>query len=1081
MESTRNVRNLISRFLLFFMIIGLIPQTVFAATSVNVNGFENFTIEEITNTNGFNVNGVSIDNSTFYGSEPQIVYASTNLNILKTDSCKFTIIAPIGDEVYIDFPATKYRWVRDSLNGEDIFKLEGGKTYKLKFKVKSGSNKLYLCGSDSTNIFTFIGASGSVNVTDAPAIVGQSSLNNFTANNSTTINDVINQIKNSIDSKYSVTASFTQQKNADESNDGYKKGNCTISYGSSSSSFPFTLVIPKLGQSAATVYTTLNNFCTNYNPTNNSVTTDFSGAVKITNNALSVDVGNWNLVKATDKTEGSIKCNVYVKENGAVKYTIPINKTIPKLAATTSSASEYVEKILKTINATNDLTEEKLLEALKIGIDPTAINVSIKGFNKTASSESTLGKIVGTVTVSDRSSSKEIPINLSVALLPQSVDTVKVLYERGLLNYVANNNTTEVDIKSIAYITNPYISVDLSDFEKIDATEEIPGTVKGLLTITDGTNTQTVPVNKNIALITQSLDTVVKLINNIRDNTEPSNDTDFNDLLTKFNSVIRNPAIHVNYSLVNPPQKVEATQFSDGSLKATLIATDGTETREIPIDFTISRLSQTANGIKERIEAILKDMVATNDTTEQDVIDNVETNIEENYKISFGADKGENFNKIKATESSDGIITGVIKVEKVVNGDGGILGITLKDEDIATVNVNLPITKLNQNATTLKGRIEAILRDMTATNDTTAQDVLNHIKVNAIYDENIICGFGTGEGEPFDKVKATDTVDGLITGKIYVSDSNETVGVDVNLLINKLNPNAVVNNGGSSSGSSGGGSSSSRHSSSNSSSSSKTKNKILLMKLVQNDEYLDVYTDSSLKTEQKEQEAVIEDNIANALGIYDANTLKMKNYSWDATNLNTGYLSKINVNDDQVGDYLVAENALGNNIQVQIKTDKNDESNKNIYVYNDDINKYILSQNNVAKDEDDLIKFNATNKKKYMVLDNNVALDASKVANQGWINYNGRKYIQGEDLVKNKWLKDNNDWYYMDNTGTTKTGWFHDDTDSWYFLDANGKMRTGWLYDSNYKDWYYLNKNGTMARNVWVDGYYVNGSGAWVR
>ncbi|WP_294373735.1 lysozyme [uncultured Clostridium sp.] len=48
----------------------------------------------------------------------------------------------------------------------------------------------------------------------------------------------------------------------------------------------------------------------------------------------------------------------------------------------------------------------------------------------------------------------------------------------------------------------------------------------------------------------------------------------------------------------------------------------------------------------------------------------------------------------------------------------------------------------------------------------------------------------------------------------------------------------------------------------------------------------------------------------------------------------------------------------------------------------------------------------------------------------------------------------------------------------WYYMDGNGIMQTGWV---NYKgSWYYLYSNGQMARNTWINGYYVGDSGAMV-
>lgn len=69
-------------------------------------------------------------------------------------------------------------------------------------------------------------------------------------------------------------------------------------------------------------------------------------------------------------------------------------------------------------------------------------------------------------------------------------------------------------------------------------------------------------------------------------------------------------------------------------------------------------------------------------------------------------------------------------------------------------------------------------------------------------------------------------------------------------------------------------------------------------------------------------------------------------------------------------------------------------------------------------------------------------------------------------------------WYYFGADGKMKTGWIYDNR-KWYYLSNNGDMRTGWIYDRG--NWYYCWSNGQMAANTTIDGYILNGSGAWVR
>lgn len=94
-----------------------------------------------------------------------------------------------------------------------------------------------------------------------------------------------------------------------------------------------------------------------------------------------------------------------------------------------------------------------------------------------------------------------------------------------------------------------------------------------------------------------------------------------------------------------------------------------------------------------------------------------------------------------------------------------------------------------------------------------------------------------------------------------------------------------------------------------------------------------------------------------------------------------------------------------------------------------------------------------------------------KKENENWY------YI--ENGVKAKgWIKDNNKWYYLNNEGIMQTGWVKENG-NWYFLNEDGSMKTGWVLSNG--DYYYLNASGDMAKNQYVDGYYLGANGAWVK
>lgn len=86
-------------------------------------------------------------------------------------------------------------------------------------------------------------------------------------------------------------------------------------------------------------------------------------------------------------------------------------------------------------------------------------------------------------------------------------------------------------------------------------------------------------------------------------------------------------------------------------------------------------------------------------------------------------------------------------------------------------------------------------------------------------------------------------------------------------------------------------------------------------------------------------------------------------------------------------------------------------------------------------------------------------------------------------FAKNEWGYINNSYYYFGDDQLMKTGWQYI-SNAWYYLNPatgseEGKMLTGWQQING--SLYYLNTSGAMAADQYVDGYYVNASGARVQ
>ena len=99
----------------------------------------------------------------------------------------------------------------------------------------------------------------------------------------------------------------------------------------------------------------------------------------------------------------------------------------------------------------------------------------------------------------------------------------------------------------------------------------------------------------------------------------------------------------------------------------------------------------------------------------------------------------------------------------------------------------------------------------------------------------------------------------------------------------------------------------------------------------------------------------------------------------------------------------------------------------------------------------------------------------------GWLKDkdNNWYYLEDSGAMKTDWIKHTDgNWYYLQSNGSMKKGWLLDKDNNWYYLQSNGSMKTGWLKDTD-GNWYYLKANGAMAKNEYIDGYWLGENGAW--
>ena len=587
-------------------------------------------------------------------------------------------------------------------------------------------------------------------------------------NNTTTQEEILDVLRSGLDND-SINLGISNYKvtNSTEDTTGTATGTVTITDGyGSSSQVVFNIMIDKLQQSLETVYNNYNKIISKLSVSNETTAEDIINTVNITNGNIKVNIDDFKVQQATDSATGKVTGILKITDGFTTKI-INLSSTINKLAQSLNTAKNNVTSVLNAMKVDNDTSEESIRKAISVTLDTSVISVDIKDFNKSLATENSKGEITGTVILNDGTSNIEIPIDFGINQLPQSLGTVKNLFEKQLNKFVATNETTAKDILGSIYIANSDIHAEMKDFKLIEAKEEEKGAVSGIIILTDGKTEIEVPVNLEIADLPQTLSNAVNKIQQILNGEVVTNKTTFKELLDRCKDAVSNPNIDIYISPDEKPEKVLATEFSKGSMTGTMIVTDGKTEVQVPINLAIENLPVTENGIKDKVENVITNTDATNDTTKEEVEDKIKDELGDGFDVKI-----DDFKKDPSTSAEDGKITGTV----IVTPEGG---------ESIEIPIEVPIKKLPQTLDEVKTKIQASLDKFTATNETKAKDVLAAIKTNDI-DDNISVNFGIEANETFKLIPATETQKGLITGVIYVGNGEDEVTLDVNKSISEL-------------------------------------------------------------------------------------------------------------------------------------------------------------------------------------------------------------------------------------------------------------------------------------------------------
>ncbi|MVX63758.1 hypothetical protein GKZ28_08625 [Clostridium chromiireducens] len=474
------------------------------------------------------------------------------------------------------------------------------------------------------------------------------------------------------------------------------------------------------------------------------------------------------------------------------------------------------------------------------------------------------------------------------------------------------------------------------------------------------------------------------------------------------------------------------------------------------MNLTIKKLEQSLDEAKNTVLLELPNINVNNDTTSDSIKEQLKGKIAGNITIDV-----QDINKKLATINEDGNIISTIIITDRNTGN------------ISSIPVNLIIQKLQQSLDEAKYSLNTAFNNIIVSNDTIVDDLKNQLQ-NKV-GENIQI-----EISDFNKSVATQTKPGEITGTITII--NKTTGEQtqesINLTISKLPTNVVSGGGGA------------RTSSSNTNKPLTLSSKIesvqalshmldrsnLSLLGISRNNLLSNVTINNIKTISSNDNIGF-DEVKSVVSKVELPYTEIKATDGQPVK---GQISMLVADSSIVGINIQGEEKYGKNASIKVITEV-PEDNVHVYTNVKDINKYVDVTEKNTKTKDGIV-LPGINSDNYLITSK--PLLQSKKANTGWYkNENGEwLYINNYEVHKG-WIYDNG-WYYTDLVnGKMKTGWLNEGP-TWYYLNeisdgTLGKMKTGWIKDKN--KWYYLYSDGSMAKNTYIDGYYLDQTGAWVK
>ncbi len=276
--------------------------------------------------------------------------------------------------------------------------------------------------------------------------------------------------------------------------------------------------------------------------------------------------------------------------------TVTVDKTDAELIAAAKTAAETE---LGGFSATNSTTPDNIgtvvsSAVLNINRD-IEVTVNDADFQITKATETAAGSITGKVTLKKGTETAEVTVSLEIAKLPvddaSRVAAAKTATEKVLSGITATNDTKEADVlaKITEAISDTKATAAITGFKVTPATSAAAGSVTGTVTLTSGTESDTVAINLPIAQLektdAEKLADAKKVAQTAVAGAAKAEDITEAAIKTAVNNA--DVAVKVESKVTK-----EATTTAEGETTVTVTLTVGTETDTVTRTFPIEKLTE---------------------------------------------------------------------------------------------------------------------------------------------------------------------------------------------------------------------------------------------------------------------------------------------------------------------------------------------------------------------------------------------------------------------------------------------------------------------------------------------------------